>query len=777
MLGAKINFNQYDTIFKYNNNQYLLKHSYSYTLTQNDIDNGTDSSWSKTIIYSKDSSDEYIKLVDSKLYNVSTCKTIDIFQGKLITTSFSGANNSNLIGTPYQFYDINDLTFSNWYGQNDPFAFDGTTYNKTTGYTKVGIGTTETEAFSDDNLFEIELKSILLNDNILYNNTIGNKICLIETNPDKSVRINFGDGNVAIDGIDSPLESIYVQYISCIGVEANSIGVNGNTIKAQNKFYASMNGNIIDVTDNISFTLTTDITGGEDFESLDSLKINAPVEYSAASRLVTLPDYQRFLKGLSSPISVKNAICWGEESVENDTKELKKYMQNIIAYVITGSFYTVDNSSYTPINIYDGTSNVTTIYGSDFDNHIADYLYMLMDFSNFAAEQENASSLNSWVQNAIIIRTMMDKKSFMNVKEYSLPPVVQYFDVVGTVKVNKLTNLINFKEKLENTIYTWLNTNCDFNTEIYLSDFNKQFLADTHVKNCDLDIKVSNWIKSDIITYYFDSTNATITGETDSSYNELNLTLADLAGNDLTIEELENKILTLTMNVTTYTAGPPSTSTKIVEMKPTAIELTSNNHILITFPSDILVLSGNTFSQVLNSINISFALNSDYFNNSNLYTNLYSDSNNYNLTNTQIQNVITDIANWISSINTNYDITNRPIPLPYEINYVNNTSNTSIDTYIESIMRRGNEPEVNLNSQLTEKSFWFYFIKEIIIKQYYNSDIINNWTYIQNLILDIYPLVKPIFINNILDNNHNIVNFSISNEIPVVKLNITYDYI
>lgn len=591
MHGAKINFNQYDTNLKYNNNQYLLKHSYSYTLTQNDIDNGTDSSWSKTIIYSKDSSDEYIKLVDSKVYNVSTCKTIDIFQGELIVKSFSGVDNNDLIGSPYQFYDINDLSFSNWYGKNDPFAYDGTTYNKINGYTKVGIGSTQSEAFSDDNLFDIELKSILLNENILYNNTSGNKICLIESNPDKSVRINFGDGTAAIDGLDSSLNSIYVQYISCKGVETNAVGVSGDTIKAQNKFYATMNGNIIDVTDNISFTLTTDIVGGEDFESLNSIKINAPAEYSSANRLITLPDYQRFLKGLSSPISVKNAICWGEEEVEDDTGELNKYMQNIIAYVIAGSFYNTNEASYSPINIYDDSSNVSTIYGSDFDDHIADYLYMIMDFSDFASEQENASSLNSWVQNAITIRTVMDKKSFMNVKEYSLPPIVQYFDVVGTVKVNKLTNISTFKKELENEIYTWLNTNCDFNSKIYLSDFNKQFLADSRVIMCDLDIKLSEWLKANTETFYFDSTNAEITGEIDSTFNELIISSMDLAGNNLTIEELENKLLTLKINYTIFTAAPTTNSSTIIEMKPSSVELSSDGKIILTFPSDILIMS------------------------------------------------------------------------------------------------------------------------------------------------------------------------------------------
>lgn len=555
MLGAKINFNQYDTILKYNGNKYLLKNSYSYILTQDDIDNGINSSWSKTIIYSKDSTDEYIKLIDSKVYNLSGCKTIDIFQGELITTSFNGISNYSLIGDPYQIYDINDLSFSNWYGKNDPFAYDGESYNKINGYTKVGIGTSETEAFDADHLFDIETNSILLNENILYNNTSNNKVCLIESNPDKSIRISFGDGSNVINGLNSSNESIYVQYISCKGASVNEVGVSGNNIKFENKFYATMNGNIIDVTDNILFKLTADISSGEDFESLDSMKINAPANYSSAARLVTNPDYQLFLKGLSSPIIVKNSIAWGEQEIQDASGTLQKYMQNIIAYVITSSFYNTNNASYSPINVYDGSSNVSTIYGSDFQNHICDYLYMLCNFSDFAATQENTSSLESWVKNAIIIRTAMDKKSFMNVKEYSLPPIVQYIDLVGTVKINKLTNLITFKKELENKIYTWLNTNCDFNTKIYLSDFQKKFLNDSRVISCNLDMKVSDWIKSDLKTYYFDSNISEITGETSTSWNQLILSSEDLAGNSISIEELENKILTMDVSYSYTSSG------------------------------------------------------------------------------------------------------------------------------------------------------------------------------------------------------------------------------
>jgi len=219
----------------------------------------------------------------------------------------------------------------------------------------------------------------------------------------------------------------------------------------------------------------------------------------------------------------------------------------------------------------------------------------------------------------------------------------------------------------------------------------------------------------------------------------------------------------------------PGQGTKNIEMKPSSVETSSDGKIIITFVSDILAMSGLQFSRSLISINILYALSSDYFNSSNLYSNLTSSSNNYGLTTTQIEEVISKLKLWMNTISENYNITDRPVPLTFSVNFADN-ENMPINTYVESIMRRGNDTNLNIQYQLSERSFWFYFVKEKIVNEIYQNDIENKWTYIENLVKDLYPLVKPIFVNNILDNNHNITNFSLNNEIPVVRLNLTYDY-
>jgi hypothetical protein len=54
-----------------------------------------------------------------------------------------------------------------------------------------------------------------------------------------------------------------------------------------------------------------------------------------------------------------------------------------------------------------------------------------------------------------------------------------------------------------------------------------------------------------------------------------------------------------------------------------------------------------------------------------------------------------------------------------------------------------------------------------------NGDV---WRAIDNLVMDIYTQMKATFADSILDDNNNIVNFSMDNEIAVVRLNIQYKY-
>ena len=75
-----------------------------------------------------------------------------------------------------------------------------------------------------------------------------------------------------------------------------------------------------------------------------------------------------------------------------------------------------------------------------------------------------------------------------------------------------------------------------------------------------------------------------------------------------------------------------------------------------------------------------------------------------------------------------------------------------------------------------------YFVPKIIRTYYYKhiqEDTAMDspwWKAITVLIQDLYCLCKPAFCDNILDECNNIVNFSMSNEVAVVRINVEYGY-
>ena len=85
------------------------------------------------------------------------------------------------------------------------------------------------------------------------------------------------------------------------------------------------------------------------------------------------------------------------------------------------------------------------------------------------------------------------------------------------------------------------------------------------------------------------------------------------------------------------------------------------------------------------------------------------------------------------------------------------------------------------NMTLSENSFWNYIVPTIIEKYYPDisdsSDIYGTvWTHATNLIMDIYPLIKPGICDSILDNNNNITNFSTQMERACLRNIINVQY-
>jgi hypothetical protein len=121
--------------------------------------------------------------------------------------------------------------------------------------------------------------------------------------------MRFGDGlKSAI-----PYGDIIVKYFSTSGEYGNLLGVEGTTLSVTGGGIriSQANGKESDllVTD-LDIFLTTDIRGGLNIESVDSIKANASQIYNSLDRLVTRPSYKTFLRRYAD---IKYASAYGED--------------------------------------------------------------------------------------------------------------------------------------------------------------------------------------------------------------------------------------------------------------------------------------------------------------------------------------------------------------------------------------------------------------------------------------------------------------------------------
>ena len=797
---ATIYFPQEEMELTYNGKKYILNTDYSYTLTRKDIEDGQSSTWSKTLYFSKPvDSVNYIELSGEKLYNDATLIPIKVFQGEVKVETIYGVANTSKLGKSYQFYDIDNIKFSNWYGQRDPNGWYKDQYFKKNSWCKVGIGKTQDEAFTDVNLYDIEDMSIYLNSDVIRDREANenelHNVCSITTNSDKTVRLRFGDGVVVSNGLNKEDQNIYVQYIECDGADANKVGTTNSELKVNNKIWATFAGSTpIDMSSNIKLIFNSDIANGVDFEDQQSIKNNAPLYFASNNKLVTKQDFISYFKGLSSPIRVKNAIAWGQDEIEDfdhggDTTY--KYIQNCICYCIAASLYNTKSTVYSPINVLtDSTTNqsgVFSVYGTSnsYLSHLTDFIKYLWSYDSFHAVQYMNNPSEQWIKNIKTIRDNALPRMIMNSKMYSFPPIVQYYDVVGTVNVNSLSKLQEYKRDVENEIYKWLDNNCNFGTKIYKSDIVKFFNKRPETSYVDLDIRISDIIKQQDVKYIysvqttnvFDLFSYNINNDPGRkeytngarNFNVIKLPKSDNAGSSLNVDSLKGKSIRIVLNSITYSNENYRDVLDTIVYTNDKVSETENN-VFITFDGAIPIDS-NILLGPNSTLKIIVSYDNDFYSTSAFSI---SQAASYGLTKAKAQDLQNFVKNWVVGA-TRINEANRAIPLPYFI--------TAMGQYTrdETYMRKGTLQDT-YKTQLTEKSFWMYLIPQILVKYYPEVDFADEdingekWTQIDNLVRDLYTQFKPTFCDSILDDNNNIVNFSMDNELPVVRLKITYKY-
>jgi len=127
------------------------------------------------------------------------------------------------------------------------------------------------------------------------------KIYFLNENGEGYYDVTFGDG--VLGKSLSPLDVVRLDYLTTAGAPANG---------ATSFTYASGSNAIIDGTG--APTLVLKSQGGEEKESLTSIKYNAPLTFVSQNRAVTAEDYKTLIKQNIS--NVKDVAVWGGQ--DND---------------------------------------------------------------------------------------------------------------------------------------------------------------------------------------------------------------------------------------------------------------------------------------------------------------------------------------------------------------------------------------------------------------------------------------------------------------------------
>lgn len=773
--GDEIWFNNEKLQLKFNNKPYRLDHCYSYTLTADDIANGVNNpNWTKTIQYSVPNDADKMKGWIPLSSNESQLSKIKIIQCEIKTAEIYAVANAEHLTEAYQYYDIDDIKFSNYYGKRDPFALEGDEYKTINGWCKVGIGLNKTDAFSEEKICDIEIENIYCNAKVKaaneeVNSTKKLNVCRIESNQDKTVRISFGDGAIVNNGFNNEDEILYVQYVVTDGYSANTPDVIGSVLSNSSRIMAHGAGKLYDITDNITFVLTTNISNGDDFESLLRMKNSAAVYFASRGQLINMKDFNDYFSSMSRPIHAKTAVAWHTNSLKRTTNtntsdsdyaeafnNSLKFTKNVVFYTVIGDLYeSLGNNQYKVKMLYtDNDTNqvgMTTLY-----NNTADFLKHIKDLAKCCSSLANVDEIitdqrsmtEPFYMNTHEIYDDIEEKLQFGVVPISIPPIVQYFDLVGSVELDRTANVANYKQDIESKIYKWLVDRQKFNNKIYKSDIIKLIYDNAATKSVNVDITPSSLTRDTADYYRFDN----LEYEAVSDSNKPYITgINGYTDNVIVIPIISNaqQINSTGSNKTTKMSVAKFNSAQTVKICITTS--TDNTHPAfvkgVTIKRVQELEDGRIYIE-LNDSNYNFGTGTHLWIGFETEEQAFSDNINFS----------SSTLSKLASATTEEATVATPVMLPYTTQ-VNGADNSHTDIHKLTYLRRDNKYELNT---LTEKSFNTAIVQcDSNYYQYYN---------------DCYATVKHVIEDNILDDNNNIVNFTLPNEIAVLRVKLTYTY-
>jgi len=463
---------------------------------------------------------------------------LDVMQGEFAykTTSLSDmkvdSKLSELFGAQpeddidnlrFLYYVVNDPEFSNYFGGSYNHLNPGKDpkNQKLTGefdqFTKVWVNTNpeiETEAPEEIEEFIINRHSIferfrdsnfVVTDPETLKKRMSN-FCLIKNRKDKGVEISFFDRLNESSKVNTENRYVnvinranyfHLKYFKSQGKAGNVHGKIGKEIDFLPALLEAMRINGFSMKDakaDVKVMWISDSLGGSDFESQSNIKLNTTGFKNLSKSLGKKDDFKYVFR------DIENFNVWGEQDeIEKDPKRplAKKAYAGVVLYSTVERIYDIYNDSpdaqhslnlnlENSLTITDNSldfKNPQTMlaYPLNYDKSLGGFQYWF--FENFPDRYLDIkepggyfSAQTAFFQDNNLVNANGDIRRQMVIG--SIPaymyPVIQYFELVGNVRVNSFDYSVQeSKRRINNAIYEHLSRNVGFNTPIYKSDIER----------------------------------------------------------------------------------------------------------------------------------------------------------------------------------------------------------------------------------------------------------------------------------------------------------------
>ena len=425
-------------------------------------------------------------------------------------------------GQLFQKFVVNDPTFSDWYGDHDPMYDEYSEYiNRNHQFTSlfsdtpVGYdGPTQPRSWGSKIYWKINRYGY--NDRFIAPNnplkrfedsisSTQNYTVWVNTNNAGQVVLEFADNNLAA----IPSGSITISYLSTSGaggVMSNVAGTSMSVIDYSGIVITNEFGEISDIlpTD-IDFIATSDLIGGLDIESNDSIKANTPSAFRTAGIISNDISHVMYL---TNTVGLKFAMAYGEDEINRvlGGKIRSKY-EDMIRFTGTYDLYIKSDSGYSLASDSQYTIKGLKVPGLmniwDFDN--------LQDSADFTFRktylpQEYFTRSGSQLD---VIKSSLKKRGIFGAEYVYVPPFVHKFDVNIIGIIDGGANVSKLKSDIINAIYGWCRDNTNFSTAIGTSQITDELssmdqLVRSHVSFTPIDVsngsslKLSNYNINDL---------------------------------------------------------------------------------------------------------------------------------------------------------------------------------------------------------------------------------------------------------------------------------------